>query len=174
MIAERKALRNQNVSFLAVTYYSVFTVILSIFETFYTKTFPAIDQINLSASIVVLVASLVASGFRLEARAASFRECYLKLQKLLDQDKPELEKKAYYRDLLLDFPNHTTRDYHDFIVTHVFFEKKKLKNGSDEIPSTKFMVLSYFTRSAAYWLIMLILFGSPLIFLIYPFMRTWC
>lgn len=174
MIAERKALRNQNVSFMAVTYYSVFTVIISIFQVFYARTFPAIDQINLSASIVVLVASLVASGFRLEARAASFRECYLKLQKLYDQDLPESEKKAYYRDLLLDFPNHTPRDYQDLLVNHILFEKKKLTNGDNELEYTKFMAASFFMRSTAYWIMMVILFGSPLIFLIWPLLGSWC
>jgi hypothetical protein len=47
MIAERKALRNQNVSFLAVTYYSLFTVILSVFDDFYRNPYPALDEINL-------------------------------------------------------------------------------------------------------------------------------
>jgi hypothetical protein len=34
MIAERKAIENQNVSYLAVTYYSLFIIILSIFASY--------------------------------------------------------------------------------------------------------------------------------------------
>ena len=168
MIAERKALRNQNVSFLAVTYYSLFSVILSIFDEFYSKPYPALDEINLSSSVVVLVASLVAAGFRLEARASAFRECYLKLQTLFDEVLSDQDKKTKYREIMMDFPNHSPKDYTDLLVNHVVLEGKKLNNGAKELKHTKFMVVSFVSRAALYWGLLAILFLGPVAFLLWP------
>lgn len=168
MIAERKALRNQNVSYLAVTYYSVFTIVLSIFESYYSRPYPALEQINLSSSFVVLVASLVAAGFRLEAKAASYRECYLKLQRLYDEKLPDDEKKLKYRDILFDFPNHSDRDYRDLLVNHILLEGKELTNGGKKLRYTLFMLLSFIVRRGLYYVFLTILFLGPLLFLVAP------
>ncbi len=168
MISERKALRNQNVSFLAVTYYSLFTVILSVFADYYREPYPLLDEINLSSSVIVLVASLVAAGFRLEARASTFRECYLKLQTLHDEDIPEQEKKMKYREILVDFTNHTPKDYTDFLVGHIFVERKSLCSGGRKLEYTTLMVLSYFSRIALYWSLVSALFLAPILFLLRP------
>ncbi len=168
MIAERKALRNQNVSFLAVTYYSLFTVILSIFDDFYSGPYPALADINLASSVVVLVASLVAAGFRLEARASAFRECYLKLQTLYDEDFSDQDKKMKYREIMVDFPNHTPRDYADLLVNHIAFEGKSLTNGASELAYTGFMMASFIFRIALYWGLLAILFIGPIVFLLWP------
>lgn len=168
MIAERKALRNQNVSFLSVTYYSLFTVVLSIFDDFYSVPYPSIDEINLASSVVVLVASLVAAGFRLEARASVFRECYLKLQTLYDEELADQDKKMKYREIMDDFPNHTPRDYADLLVNHIALEGKKLTNGADQLDYTSFMMLSFLFRFALYWSLVTVLFVCPVLFLLYP------
>ena len=168
MLAERKALRNQNVSFLAVTYYSLFSVLMSVFQDFYIKIYPALNNINLSASVVVLVASLVSAGFRLEAKASAFRECYLKLQSLHDDEMPEKEKRKKYREIMMDFPNHTPRDYSDLLVNHIMIEGKTLKNGEKEIRYTNYMLISFLFRFTFYWILIGFLFIAPLVFLIRP------
>ncbi|MBB3412065.1 hypothetical protein FHT87_006035 [Rhizobium sp. BK316] len=169
MISERKALRNQNVSFLAVTYYSLFSVILSIFADFYSEPYPVLDKINLSASVVVLVASLVAAGFRLEARASAFRECYLKLQSLYDEELPESDKKKKYREIMMDFPNHSPRDYTDLLVNHIMLEGKTLSSGTKTLVYTTAMAISFFARATLYWMLLALLFLGPVIFLLWPF-----
>lgn len=170
MIAERKALRNQNISYLAVTYYSVFSVIISIFESFYSIQYTELGKLNLASAVVVLVASLVAGGFRLEARASSFRECYLKLQKLYDEDLPDNEKKLRYRDILFDFPNHSNHDYTDLLVNHMVLEGKKLTNNGTVLEWTLFQFLSFFGRRVLYWFVVLALFLVPVAFLVWPFL----
>ncbi|WP_416409024.1 SLATT domain-containing protein [Agrobacterium rosae] len=170
MIAERKALQNQNISYLAVTYYSVFSVIISIFESFYSIQYTELGKLNLASSVVVLVASLVAGGFRLEARASSFRECYLKLQKLYDEDLPDKEKKLRYRDVLFDFPNHSNHDYTDLLVNHMVLEGKKLVNNGTPLQWTWFQFLSFFGRRVVYWLVVSALFLVPVAFLFWPFL----
>lgn len=170
MIAERKALRNQNISYLAVTYYSVFSVIISIFESFYSIQYTELGKLNLASSVVVLVASLVAGGFRLEARASSFRECYLKLQKLYDEDLPDNEKKLRYRDILFDFPNHSNHDYTDLLVNHMVLEGKKLTNNGTVLEWTLFQFLSFFGRRVLYCFVVLALFLVPVAVLVWPFL----
>ncbi|OOG73892.1 hypothetical protein B0E45_06275 [Sinorhizobium sp. A49] len=169
MIAERKYRRNQNVSFLAVTYYSLFTIILSIFSSFYITPYPFLEQINLSASVVVLVASLVAGGFRFETSATIFRECYLKLQTLHDQDElSAAEKTTLFRQMMMDFPNHKREDYYDFIVNHTILEWKDLKNGDQKIKCTPSILLSFLVRFTCYYGLVIALFSIPIIFLAFP------
>ena len=169
MIVERKSLRNQTASYLTVTYYSIFTILISIFSEFYSKTYSKLDEINLAASVVVLVASLVAGGFRFEAKANVFRECYLKLQKLLKDNCTEEQRASRYDDILWDYPNHTTADYYDLIIQHTYWEGKKLTNGSEEIKRTKYIWFSYIFRRATYYGIISFLFLVPVAFLAAPF-----
>ncbi len=168
MIAERKALRNQNVSFLAVTYYSLFSVILSIFDDFYVNPYPALNDINLASSVVVLIASLVAAGFRLEARASAFRECYLKLQSLYDEELADHEKRTKYREIMMDFPNHTPKDYTDLLVNHIMLENKTLRSGDSKLDYNCLMAASFFSRAILYWGLVSFLFLAPLVILILP------
>lgn len=169
MIAERKAIRNQNVSYISVTYYSLFTVILSIFSKFYVLTYPMLEEINLSASVVVLVASLVAGGFRFETRATVYRECYLKLQKLQSKSMSLEDRIVGYLEILEIYPNHSDKDYYDLIINHTYFEGKKLTIGDIILLPTKYMWFSYIFRRAIYSFFVVILFSAPLLFLALPF-----
>lgn len=171
MISERKAIINQNISYFAITYYSVFSIIISIFENYYKYPYPALSQINLSSSVVVLVASLVAAGFRLESRAALFRDCYLKLQKLHDEELDFSTKNAKYRDILFDFPNHSQSDYKDLLINHILIEKKELISGSRKISWTPYILISFIFRRIFYYGLTSILFLAPLIFLTFPFIK---
>lgn len=173
MISERKALRNQNVSYLSVTYYSLFTVVISIFSKFYVQTYPLLEQINLSASVIVLVASLVAGGFRFESRANIFRECYLKLQKLESKNISEDERLKEYLEVLEIYPNHSEKDYYDLIVNHTYWEGKKLHIGDKSLVPTKYMWLSYIFRHFFYYAFVALLFLIPLVFLAWPLISRW-
>ncbi|AYG68297.1 SLATT domain-containing protein [Rhizobium sp. CCGE531] len=173
MIAESKALRNQRFSYVSVTYYSLFTVILSVFSTYYTKSYPLLEQINLSSSVVVLVASLVAGGFRFEASASFYRECYLKLQRLHAEDLPLLDKSRQYDEILWDYPNHSKNDYYDFLVSQIWFEGNKLKNGDRELNYTYYMWFSYLYRRILYYGMLTALFLVPLLFLFAPLLCSW-
>ncbi|WP_156932757.1 SLATT domain-containing protein [Rhizobium sp. IBUN] len=174
MIAERKALRNQNVSYLSVTFYSLFTVILSIFSKYYVLTYPLLEEINLSASVIVLVASLVAGGFRFESRANTFRECYLKLQKLESKNLPPDERLTQYTEILDIYPNHSNRDYYDLIINHTYWEGKELKIGEKPLNPTLYMWLSYISRRIFYYASVTVLFAVPLIFLAWPLFERGC
>lgn len=173
MIAERKAIRNQNVSYLSVTYYSLFTVVLSVFSKFYVQTYPLLENINLSASVIVLVASLVAGGFRFESRANIFRECYLKLQKLESKNVNSNERLNEYLEILEIYPNHSEKDYYDLIVNHTYWEGKELNIGDKPLTPTKYMWLSYIFRHTFYYMSITFLFVAPLVFLAWPLISGW-
>lgn len=171
MVSEKKALLHQNVSYLTVTYFTLFTIIGAIFSDFYSMHYSYLDNILLSASIVVLVASLVAGGFRFETKASTFRECYLKLQDLEVQILPLEEKSKKYTDLLSGYPNHSSSDYYDFIINHTFWEKKILTSGDDDLIANKYVFVSYFTRKIVFYLTLLILYFTPILFLAWPFLN---
>ncbi|WP_245496867.1 SLATT domain-containing protein [Rhizobium leguminosarum] len=173
MIAERKAIRNQNFSYISVTYYSLFTVVLSVFSKFYVQTYPLLEEINLSASVVVLVASLVAGGFRFETRANIYRECYLKLQRLQSKALSVEDRLTEYLDILDIYPNHSEKDYYDLIINHTYWEGKKLKMGDNALVPTPFMWMSYTFRHIFYYACVLFLFVAPLIFLAWPLVPGW-
>eukprot|EP01012_Entosiphon_sulcatum_P065338 TRINITY_DN9425_c0_g2_i1.p1 TRINITY_DN9425_c0_g2~~TRINITY_DN9425_c0_g2_i1.p1 ORF type:complete len:192 (-),score=15.22 TRINITY_DN9425_c0_g2_i1:220-795(-) len=168
MLSERKLINFQNISYIVFTYYAVFLVIISVFSNYYKVFYESFDQFNISASIIVLVASLVAGGFRFEARANFFRECYLKLQRLVDEDLEDKPKSDKYNDILWDYPNHTARDYCDFVVNHTLIEGKELRSGGVDLLPTKFMILSYFLRKIVFYIFVLFLILSPLFFVLYP------
>ncbi|WP_280952694.1 SLATT domain-containing protein [Neorhizobium tomejilense] len=173
MIAERKAIRNQNVSYLSVTYYSLFAVVLSIFSKFYVQTYPLLEEINLSASVIVLVASLVSGGFRFESRANIFRECYLKLQKLESTSINSDERLNEYLEILEIYPNHSEKDYYDLIVNHTYWEGKELNIGDKSLTPTNYMWLSYIFRHTFYYGSISFLFVAPLVFLAWPLILGW-
>ncbi|NTH46753.1 SLATT domain-containing protein [Agrobacterium rhizogenes] len=173
MIAERKALRNQNISYMSVTYYSLFTVIVAVFSKFYVLTYPLLEEINLSASVVVLVASLVSGGFRFETSATVYRECYLKLQRLQGEDLPPEKKEEKYNEILWDYPNHSNNEYYDFIINHACLEGKKLTNGTHELKPTAYMWFSYLFRRAFYYGTIVVLFTAPVVFLGVPLIKLW-
>jgi hypothetical protein len=173
MISERKALRNQTCSYLAVTYYSLFVIIISLFSDYYRLFYGNFEEINISASVVVLAASLVAGGFRFETRAAAFRECYLRLQKLHGEEIPESDKEKSYMELLSAYPNHPTRDYYDFVLRLTLFEKKPLNNGDHALNWQNSMLASFLFRGAVFYASMIILFTAPIIFLTAPIYCSW-
>lgn len=169
MISERKAIKIQNLSYFVITYYSLFIILISIFQKYYENPYPALSQINLSASVVILVASLVASGFRLESRAASFRECYLKLQQLHDRDMELQTKKDAYRDLLFDFPNHTPADYADMLIEQTLFGQKELTSGTQKISWNGYVLAFYLMRRTFYYSSVFTIVVAPIFFLTWPF-----
>ncbi len=122
----------------------------------------------LSASVVVLVASLVAGGFRFEARAHVFRECYLKLQKLEGKILSSEEKLAEYLEILDIYPNHAEKDYYDLIVNHTYWEGKSLSIGEKPLRPTAYMWSSYMVRHFFYYASVVFAFLAPVLFLAWP------
>ncbi|RCS23511.1 SLATT domain-containing protein [Phyllobacterium salinisoli] len=168
MISERKALNNNFWSLVILTYYSLITVVISVFSDFYQSYYSHFNDMVIAASIIVLVASLVVGGFRFEKTAALFRECYLSLEKLQSSDLPDKDKAEKYGDILSLYPNHSDDDYYDFVVYHTCFERKDIWNGSGKISCTWYMTLSFLKRRLFRTSFIAIAIIAPIIFIAAP------
>jgi hypothetical protein len=168
MGSERRMLRYNNWSLFLLAYYSVIVVIVSVFPAYFAAHFIHFDGISVTASVTVLVASLVVGGFRFERTASLFRDCYLSLQRLGDGAIDTETKRQRYSDILLMCPNHSDGDYYDFLVSHTYFDGKRVWSAGEDIKYTTHMVMSYYFRRAAFCASMFCLIAVPLIFILAP------
>lgn len=87
-----------------------------------------------------LISPLLSLGLGLNILADKYRECCLKLQKLLDNPCDNLSQK--YSEALDFFPNHTPNDYVDFVIRHTWIETKILTDHlGNPVLGTKKMLL---------------------------------
>ncbi|WP_408080076.1 SLATT domain-containing protein [Sphingomonas plantiphila] len=100
-----------------IAWYSIAIIIVSLADisTFYGVNDGGVATTSLS--VLVLTASVFVYSQRFELRAASFRECYLKLQELYDStEHPEIILKKYH-DILIPFENHSNFDYDSVLLS---------------------------------------------------------
>lgn len=168
MMAERRLLRYNNWSLFLLAYYSVFTVVISVFPEYFRSSYTYFDGITIAASVAVLVASLVVGGFRFERTASLYRDCYLSLQRLYEDEGDGRSKQKLYGDILLVCPNHSNGDYRDFLVTHTFLDGKKVFSAGEHVKCTSYMIFSFIYRRIVFWTLMALLVIFPLAFAIGP------
>ncbi|RWM06138.1 MAG: SLATT domain-containing protein [Mesorhizobium sp.] len=145
-----------------------FTVVLSVFPDYFKAFYTYFDGIAVAASVAVLVASLVVGGFRFERTASLYRDCYLSLQRLYDDEGDSRSKQKPYADILVVCPNHSDGDYYDFLVTHIFLDGKHVSSAGEEMKCTKYMIFSFFWRRIVFWTLIILLVLTPLAFAIGP------
>ncbi|TYR33673.1 SLATT domain-containing protein [Mesorhizobium microcysteis] len=169
MIGERRLLRYNVWSLFLLAYYSVFTVILSVFSEYFKSFYTHFDGIAVAASVAVLVASLVVGGFRFERTASLYRDCYLSLQRLYDDEGDVRSKQKLYADILVVCPNHSNGDYHDFLFTHIILEGKEVTSNGKPLHCTWYMKFAYVWRRVVFWTLVGMLILIPLAFAAGPF-----
>ncbi|WP_341991354.1 SLATT domain-containing protein [Azorhizobium sp. AG788] len=169
MMGEKRLLRYNNWSLFLLAYYSVFTVVLSVFPEYFKSTYTYFDGISVTASVAVLVASLVVGGFRFERTASLYRDCYLSLQRLYEDEGDCRSKQKLYADILVVCPNHSSGDYHDFLFTHIVLEGKEVKSNGKQLKCTLYMRFAYVWRRVVFWALMAMLVLIPLAFAAGPF-----
>jgi len=168
MISERKALRLQHISWFVVIYYSLFSIILSIFSRYYKRYYPDLDQFIIASSVIVLVAALISYGFRFSDRAHRFGDSYLELQELYDKDQDDKDKRAEYGAILRNYPGHSVHDYFDFLIHSIIFEGNQIKIGDKTLSVTLAMIISFMCRKIVFYSIMIVFFLGPVRFLLKP------
>lgn len=168
MVAEKRALRNNFLSLIILTYYSICVLILSFFSEYFSNYYSQFVGLSTTASVVVLVSSLVVSGFGFERTAWLHRECYLSLQKIYDSKLSEEHKNQRYHRTLTLYPNHSSSDYHDFLVQYIFFDRKHIFNNGIEVTYTTVILIWFFARKSTYILFIIIAFGGPVVFFFAP------
>ena len=170
MMAERRLLRYNNWSLFLLAYYSMFTVILSVFPEYFKSFYTFFDGITVAATVAVLVASLVVGGFRFEKTASLYRDCYLSLQRLYDDEGDGRSKQKGYADTLVVCPNHSNGDYHDFLFDHIVLEGKEVTSNGKQLSCTWYMKFAYFSRRVVFWTLIGMLILTPLAFAAWPFL----
>lgn len=168
MMAEKRLLKYNNWSLFLLAYYSVFTVVLSVFSDYFKSFYTYFDGIAVAASVAVLVASLVVGGFRFERTASLYRDCYLSLQRLYEDEGDGSSKQKPYADILVVCPNHSDGDYYDFLVTHIFLDGKKVSSAGEQVKCTKYMIFSFVWRRIVFWTLITLLVLIPLAFAVGP------
>jgi hypothetical protein len=149
---------------LLITWYSFLLIILSVFEDKVNGYLhhDIVDTIAIILSILLFGASLIFYGFKFEEKAASFRECYLALQKITQGQASPATKMREYHKILAHYPNHHDRDHNRFV-----FERwqagKTLRDAEGDIPVTWSLILGGYFRLISKWLAVTIAIAWPLI-----------
>ena len=160
MQAERRYKTYSLISHLFLSYYALLMIFHSILSNTPTTSLSA-SQLNLALSVAIFGVSLVVYGFRFGETAQLHRDCYLRLQKLIDLTNDERKLRADYHEIIAGYPNHSARDFDDLIFDRTFMKKEVLRNSKGPIVWTRMILIKKATRFAAFWL-------SVLFFTIYP------
>jgi hypothetical protein len=103
------------------------------------------DVASAALAIAVLALSIFIPSLNLDQQADRFRECYLKLQRLLDTVSDEDMLKSQYFDVLDAYPNHPPTDHIDFVVASDR-SGKEVTNAGETVKITRSMKADYWFR----------------------------
>jgi len=103
------------------------------------------DATSAALAIAVLALSMFVPSLNLDQQADRFRECYLKLQRLLDTVADDEALKTAYYDVLDAYPNHPPTDRTDFMVSS-YMNGQEVTNSGKPIETTWTMLASYWFR----------------------------
>lgn len=116
MEAESRFNRYDNFSKFLITYYSAFILILSLYDIINTTVEYNISIV--SASMLILIVSLIITSMRFKERSLAHKQCYIKLDELQQEiaknendDQIESEVFKKYNDVLNLTENHSEYDY---------------------------------------------------------------
>ena len=140
-------------------WYSVFLVMLTVFQNVFRQHFSYVDEATISLSVTVLVFTVAISGFRFGQRADLYKASYLEMHRLrdelsLDKNADILTINQKYIDVLESSANHGDQDYIAFIV-----QRSLEGRGENDIvrKPSKPEICRYRWRTALKWLLMSIL-----------------
>ncbi|ADE85020.1 SLATT domain-containing protein [Rhodobacter capsulatus] len=85
-----------------------------------------VDEYTLILSIMTLVISTLIAGAKFGERAATFRECYLQLERLNASKQDLQEKTSEYNAILASYPNHSDIDYTSLIISRTLWRNQEL------------------------------------------------
>lgn len=116
-----------------------------------------IDLYAAILSVFVFAFSVIVFGFKFGETAAQHRECYLRLQKLLDAETSSEKFTQQYHEILAGYGNHGSWDYESVVLSLTLFNKRegqeKAMQGKDgsSIVWSWAMLLKHFTFGLIFW-----------------------
>lgn len=120
------------------------------------------DVISAIIAVSVFSLSLYIPSLSLLYRAGKYRECYLKLQRLIDSGLDVREINDKYYDILDGYENHSSKDRRDFIVKS-YFDKQKVNDNAGELLPSKAMIFGSFVDYLKFHVIFALAFLAPLL-----------
>ncbi|WP_333827574.1 SLATT domain-containing protein [Pararhodobacter sp.] len=117
-----------------------------------------IDLYTAILSVFVFAFSVIVFGFKFGENAAQHRECYLRLQKLLDSGASLDEFTQQYHEILAGYGNHGSWDYESVVLSLTLLNKREGqeramqgKDGSSIVWSWP-MLLKHVVFGLIFWL----------------------
>lgn len=153
-----------------LTYLSLLMIATSIFANELENSTPNFNQITIVISVGLFAISLLIAGSRFSETAGLHRQCYLKLQALGEDQRPDTDVEKVYYDILSNYPNHHDFDYYDLVLSRTLFQNKRLNSGQEEIQWNWGMLLIRVLRLAIYLSISVGMPFTLTIFLFRPFL----
>ena len=161
MFSERRLRLYAMISHILLTYYSFLLIVFSIFESTLEFEISFLSEISVSLAVAVFAVSLIVWGFRFEEQASNFRHCYLRLQELYSTySDSESDTKTYF-EIIEGYPNHSDRDFEDFVIDRTFFRKEEIRNSAGRLDYSKWMIFRKVVRSSLFWASILALIAAP-------------
>jgi len=113
---------------------------------------PMLDTYAAVISGLVFAFSIITFGFRFGETAASYRDCYLRLQKLHDSENDPAILNREYHEILAGCNNQGEQDFDDLVLSRTLFVKRHLR-GKDgrEITWTGWMLARSALRFIIFW-----------------------
>lgn len=165
MISEARCRRLGQYGNLLVAWYSLWLIGLTIYDLF-DESDQQLGVALVILSVFVFALSLIMPSMGFEERASRFRECYLRLQRLLSEDISAKEKTQRYHDILEGYANHTTLDW-DIMLVQAFLRKQDIKVGNEQRDPTLAQWIKVFGHFTLTILFGIALFLSPFLFLLW-------
>lgn len=169
MVSEQRYRQYDLASHLFLSYMSLLMIVSVIYSNELQGRIPHFEKISLIISLLIFSTSLIMYGFKFSETASSYRECYLKLQSMLNSFDSYSDAGSKYDEILSACRNHASADFEALVIERTLFKKCGLSSGGKEIRWDILMLLKYITRRLAFSATCI---GIPLattLFLVRPF-----
>lgn len=137
-----------------------------------------IDLYTAILSVFVFAFSVIVFGFKFGENAAQHRECYLRLQKLLDSGTSPDEFTQQYHEILAGYGNHGSWDYESVVLSLTLLNKREGqehamqgKDGSSIVWSWP-MLLKHLVFGLIFWVACAAIFALGLYTFILIFLQV--
>lgn len=139
---------NKYLNFLIV-YYAFFLICLSVFRLG-NSSFGVNASAELVLSVGVFSLSIFAFASDFGGGASKYRECYLRLGKLLASTKSDEDIRKEYNEILAGYENHKEADYTRLVIERKLIRKQSLKGSSGkEVEMSWLGYTKYFATALA-------------------------
>lgn len=159
MVTEARLRRRAHLWNFLIVWYTVGLTCLSVYQLI-SENDASRNLASTVLSILVLSLTIFIPTLGFERKADQFRECYLRLQRLLDNTIDAVHLSNEYHDILERFPNHPSRDWHSLLVTSKMAERP-IENDGNTVPVPCQMIVKHYAWNTAEGISWMAAFSIP-------------